>query len=175
LPNWPLVWKAGTAPPHSSAFDIKNAISTKIYVHIENDQLLEFREKKPKLYFDCLFLIAIGFTLLYVFFSEELNGCPPPKTHLIMVQIRIGGIPIILGVIPMLTIGRISIDKYKERLYFYSGIRKFLFSGIDISFSEISHIEIKKGYVNGFKDVDKIILRLNGQNPLYLDFSWNDE
>jgi hypothetical protein len=49
-------------------------LPSKFYIHKENDQLIEFREKKLKLYLSCSTLIILGFLCLYMVFVNEPSG-----------------------------------------------------------------------------------------------------
>lgn len=153
-------------------------LPSKFYIHKENSTYIEFREKKLKLYFGSLLIIAFGFACIFQSFLTE------PQVHFENINVEIavlngiGVLLILFGVIPTLSVGKVVIDGQGKILSFYGGIRKFLFSPLKYSFSQINHIEIKEqimfryGFALGWT---KIILKLNGFKEVEIDHSSNDE
>ncbi len=153
-------------------------LPSKFYIHKENDHLIEFREKKSKLYAGCLVLIAMGLVYIIMTFSAKSSGNPETDHWARMILIGVGVGHMLIGGIPMLTVGKILIDKNQKYLLFSGGIRKFYLSPVKVTFSEISHLEIKEVYYGRYglgSTWDKVILKLNKRNAIELDRSRNDE
>ena len=96
-------------------------LPSKFYIHKETEEVIEFREKKSTLYIGCLVLIVLGLIFLISFFPN----CPAGSWWETIVLISIGVGPIILGLVPMLTIGKIVIDKNKKTLLFMAAQENF--------------------------------------------------
>ena len=153
-------------------------LPSKFYIHKENSTYIELREKKLKLFFGSLLIIAFGFVCLFQSFLTESRVYFVNINFEIAILNVIGVLLILFGVIPTLSVGKVIIDGQGKSLLFYGGVRKFLFSPLKYSFSQINRIEIKEqimfryGFAIGWT---KIILKLNGFKEVEIDHSSNDE
>jgi hypothetical protein len=164
-------WRRAPQPRRSV---IKMFLPSKFYIHKEDDQILEFREKRLKLFAGCMVLILLGLLCFYPIITIDQFGWRS------MVLSGIGIVFTFLGIVPMLTIGCIVINSQDKSISFNGGLRKFIFTPVSIPFSKVSYIKIKEDWMyrygtSGGTTWDKIIVKLNGQKDVVLDHSRNDE
>lgn len=141
-------------------------LPTKFYIHNENENFVEFREKKLKLLAGCVPAITVGVSCIFLWSKHVL-------WQEILINIA-GLISIYLGVIPLLSKGYLIIDKQNKKLFFKGGFRRLFFSCYKISISEISCIQISnelKYRFGGHSYWDVITLILKNRNDIEIDFS----
>jgi hypothetical protein len=145
-------------------------LPTKFYIHKENENLVEFREKKLKLLVCCVPAILVGLFCILLW-----------SKHNLWQEILINGAglaSLYFGTIPLFSKGYLLIDKQNKKIFFKGGFRRFIFSYYNISFLEISHIEISnelKFRFGGHSYWDVITLILKNRNYIEFDFSNSEE
>lgn len=72
----------------------------------------------------------------------------------------------ILGFIPMLTIGKIVIDKNKKSFSFYGGSRKFFLTPKTAYFSEISCVAVERVSMRL-----EIVVKMHDKSSIKIDWS----
>ena len=152
----------------------KMLLRSEFYIHKENEDVLEFREKQSTLYVSCLIDISI-FLVSFIGVSQIVD-----VQMVSLFLIGVGGLALAHGIGPLIIQRKIAIDKNKLEILFTGGIKRFFLRSELIKFSQVRHIVIKETYEssrgeNEFSGgKDRIYLALKGRRDLKIEDSCGD-